>query len=69
MNSIDFGKKCRQYNIKYRELFGYVPCRDDYQCSQQEYFDALIKAIKDNTELSELLKKKEFNEVNLSKRY
>ena len=31
MNSIEFGKKCRPYNIQYRDVFGYVPCRDDYK--------------------------------------
>ena len=27
MNSIEFGKKCRPYNVQYRDVFGYVPCR------------------------------------------
>lgn len=45
MNSIEFGKKCRPYNIQYRDVFGYVPCRDDYSCTQDEYFQALLKAI------------------------
>ena len=40
MNSIEFGKMCRPYNIKYREIFGYVPCKEDYVCSQEEYFEA-----------------------------
>ena len=31
MNSIKFGKKCRFYNIQYKEIFGYVPCRGDYK--------------------------------------
>ena len=42
MNSIEFGKKCKPYNIQYRDIFGYVPCRDDYTCRQDEYFDALL---------------------------
>lgn len=25
MNSVEFGKKCRPHNIKYRDIFGYVP--------------------------------------------
>lgn len=58
MNSIEFGKKCRPYNIQYRDIFGYVPCRGDYLCSQDEYFTALLKAIETRTELSDLLPKK-----------
>ena len=59
MNSIEFGKKCRPYNIQYRDIFGYVPCRDDYTCSQDEYFDALLKAIETKCELSTIVPKKD----------
>lgn len=55
MDSIKFGKKCRPYNIQYCELFGYVPCRQDYSCTQDEYFAALLKAIETKVELKELL--------------
>ncbi len=69
MNSIEFGKKCRLYNIRYREIFGYVPCRDDYKCSQEEYFDALIKAIETKRELSSFVSKKNIDYQNSNKRY
>jgi len=55
MNSIEFGKKCRPLNIQYRELFDYVPCRGNYRCSQEEYFDALQKSISLGKELTEFL--------------
>ena len=55
MNSIEFGKKCRPLNHQYRELFGYVPCRGDYRCSQEEYFNALQKSIALGKELTEFL--------------
>ncbi len=58
MNSISFGKKCREYNLKYKELFGYVPCRDDYQCNQDEFFAALISAIENKVELSTIIPKR-----------
>jgi hypothetical protein len=58
MKSIEFGKKCRPYNIQYRDIFGCVPCREDYICSQDEYFDALKKSITSKTELSKLLKRR-----------
>ena len=57
MNSIEFGKKCRPYNIQYRDLFGYVPCCEKYHCSQDEFFQALVTAIETKKELSELLTK------------
>lgn len=64
MNSIEFGKKCRPYNVQYRDVFGYVPCRDDYDCSQDKYFEALLKAIETKCELSAIVpeKNKEFQE-------
>lgn len=69
MNSIEFGKKCRPYNIQYRDIFGYVPCRDDYSCSQDEYFNALLKAIETKCELSTLVQKKNKDFQDTNKRY
>ncbi len=68
MNSIEFGKKCRPYNVQYRDVFGYVPCRDDYNCGQDEYFQALLKAIETKCELSAIVpkKNKEFQEPDKS---
>ena len=58
MTSIEFGKKCRSYNMRYRDIFGYVPCSDDYKCSQDEYFDALRKAIEIKEGISTLISKR-----------
>lgn len=69
MNSIEFGKKCRPYNIQYRDIFGYIPCREDYKCTQEEYFNALIKAIETKTEISTFVSKKNIDYQNSSKRY
>lgn len=69
MNSIEFGKMCRPYNIKYRDIFGYVPCRDDYKCSQEEYFDALQKAVENQCEISEYVPKKHINYQDPNKKY
>lgn len=69
MKSIEFGKKCRPYNIQYRDIFGYVPCRDDYACSQEEYFDALLKAIKTKQNISNFIQKKVLDYNNPNKRY
>lgn len=69
MNSVEFGKKCRPYNIQYRDIFGYIPCREDYKCTQEEYFNALIKAIETKTEISTFVSKKNINYQNSNKRY
>ena len=69
MTSIEFGKKCRPYNIQYRDIFGYIPCGADYACSQETYFDALLKAIETKTELSELLPKRTRDNSNPDKKY
>ena len=64
MTSIEFGKKCRPYNIKYREIFGYVPCRDDYICSQEEYFEALLKAIDQKCEIKTIVAQRKATNTN-----
>ena len=61
MTSIEFGKKCRPYNIQYRDMFGYVPCKDDYVCSQEEYFEALIQSIELKCEIDTLLTPRSFS--------
>ena len=47
------------YNIQYRDIFGYAPCREDYICNQDEYFNALRNAIASKTELSKFLRKRD----------
>lgn len=69
MNSIEFGQKCRPYNRKYKDIFGYVPCRDDYNCLQDEYFQALLKAIETKCELSTIVPKKNRDYQDPNKRY
>ena len=69
MNSIEFGKKCRPYNVQYRDIFDYVPCPDDYKCSQEEYFDALLKAIETKEDISTLIPKKVIDYSDNNKRY
>ena len=61
MTSIEFGKKCQPYNIQYKDIFGYVPCRDDYLCDQNEYFNALLKSINEKQPIETYLTKKNKN--------
>lgn len=69
MDSIEFGKKCRPYNVQYKKIFGDVPSRGDYKCSQDEYFEALVRAIETRTELSQLIPKKDIDFQNPDKMY
>lgn len=69
MNSVEFGKKLRPYNKQYKELFGYVPSREKYSCSQEEYFEALLKAIETRMDIEFLLTKKTFDETDPNKLY
>lgn len=69
MNSVEFGEKCRPYNIQYKNIFGYVPCRNDYACNQDEYFDTLLKAIKIKCELSTIVIKKNKDLQNTNKKF
>lgn len=69
MDSIEFGKKCRPFNIQYRDLFGYVPCREDYSCSQEEFLEALLKSIETKKDINMFLIKKTYDTSNLNKRY
>lgn len=54
--------------IQYREIFGYIPAPNEYKCSQEEFFDALIKAIETRTELSVLVAKKNMDYQDNSRR-
>ncbi|MBE5861927.1 MAG: hypothetical protein IKQ25_09130 [Lachnospiraceae bacterium] len=61
MNSIEFGRKCQPFNKEYKELFGKVPCPDDYACNRDEFFDALKKAIETKTEIEKLVSVRAIN--------
>ena len=58
MTSKEFSIKCRPHNLKYRELFGAVPCPQDYAGSQDEFFNALVKAIETTTPIENMLRKR-----------
>jgi len=58
MNSIEFGLTCKPYNIRYRDLFGEIPSYDDFACTQEEYLEALQKAIADKIKIDGILKRR-----------
>ena len=50
-----FKKSIRIINIEYKKIFGYIPCIENFSCNQDEYRNALMKAIQEKKELSEYL--------------
>ena len=57
MNQIEFGKKCRELNKQYKELFGEIPSPSDYNQPYEKYIVAMEKAIADNVKLEKVLAK------------
>ena len=55
MNQVEFGKKCRELNKKYREMFGNVQSPSDYSVSYEEYLDAMCKALDKKKQLYEII--------------
>lgn len=56
MDNIELEKKRLSYNKKYRELFGYIPCRLDFMCSNSEFYDALVSSVEQEAEITKFLK-------------
>ena len=58
MTSIEFGKKCRPHLAQYRDIFGEVPKFSEFECTQDQFLQALLCAIKTKVNISTLLKKR-----------
>ncbi len=58
MTSIELGKKCRELNKQYRDIFGYVPVPSDYDVSitSEEYITALKRSVEEKQELKNYIK-------------
>lgn len=69
MTSIEFNKKCKPFNKQYYELFGYIPCRDDYLCTQNEFYNALMMSVFNKKEIGNYLKRKFRDYNDLNKKY
>ena len=64
MRSAELSKKCREYNKEYKAMFGYIPCPRDYKCNNEDFFDALVKAVETKTEIDNFLEKQVFDYSN-----
>lgn len=47
MDIFEFGDRCKPLNKAYKELFGYIPNQFDFNCSREEYLNALEKSVLD----------------------
>ncbi|ADL36287.1 hypothetical protein bpr_II350 (plasmid) [Butyrivibrio proteoclasticus B316] len=45
MDSITFSKKCQPLNKEFRKMFDYVPCPDEYECSQDVFYQTLESSV------------------------
>ena len=50
-----FKNSIRTINLEYKKIFGCIPCIENYSCTQEEYKNALWKAVHEKKELSEYL--------------
>lgn len=55
MNSVEFGKAMKPLNLKYKEIFDYIPCISDYSCSREEYIEAMEESLVQRRKLSDFL--------------
>ncbi len=55
MEDMIFNKEKRMLNKLYCEIFGVVPCMQDFDCSREEYIDALKTAIDSKITIEKLL--------------
>lgn len=58
MRSTEFNQKCRELNKSYIKLFGYIPSPSDYACTNDQFAEALSKAVEDKKEISNYLSKR-----------
>ncbi|MCI5700028.1 MAG: hypothetical protein MR308_06535 [Lachnospiraceae bacterium] len=63
-----FKDSIKTFNIEYKKIFGYIPCIENYSCGQNEYRNALMRAIQEKKELSEYLTVYEHEVVKRRKR-
>lgn len=55
MENQEFNKLVRELNVKYRDIFGSIPCITDYSCTREEYLNAMKNAVEKRIPISLLL--------------
>lgn len=51
MDELTFNKNLRPLNRAYYELFGVVPCMQGFDCTRDEYVNALKEALETNKKI------------------
>ena len=57
MEHREFVKTCQPWNIKYRDLFHYIPDPADYHCTRELFLQALQNAVETKVEIDRILTK------------
>lgn len=57
MEHREFVKACQPWNIKYRDLFHYIPDPAEYHCTREQFLQALQAAVESKNEIDQYLKK------------
>lgn len=57
MEHREFVKACQPWNIKYREMFHYIPDPADYHCTREQFLHALQTAVESKIEIDQYLSK------------
>lgn len=52
MRDKEFNKVLRILNVRYKEIFDYIPQITDYSCSRDEYIEAMNNAIASKIDIS-----------------
>ena len=55
MTTKEFNKKCDELHRQYKKVFGKIPNRVDFICTQENYLTALQTAIRTKIEVERLL--------------
>ena len=55
MEDMIFNKEKRSLNKLYLEIFGIVPCMQDYNCSREQYIEAMKKSINTKIAIEKIL--------------
>lgn len=65
MENKEFLEKCRPLCDEYGKIFKYSPCINLYNCTREEFIEALQKSITEKKELKNYLKRKDDKDLTI----
>ena len=57
MDIKEFNSIIRPKNVKYRDMFGYIPTINEYSCTREQFIKAMDDAIQENREIQNYIPK------------